>query len=96
MLTGAQVDATRDEMRANLVLSGLSVDELAARLELSPGRVQTAIDVAGRLRDVWLVRDFLIETIEAAGASPVPFTALVESKRDAVEPWLTLRRAPSC
>jgi hypothetical protein len=96
MLTGPQVDATRNEMRANLALSGLSVDELAARLELSPGRVQTAIDVAGRLRDVWLVRDSLVETIEATGASPAPFTALVESKRHAVEPWVPLRRAPSC
>lgn len=92
-LNAEQRAVTRDELHANLVLSGLTTDELAARLEISPRRVTTALEVQGAPQTVWLVRDYLENVV---GERAVPYTVLVESARAAAESWFPLRRAPSC
>jgi hypothetical protein len=95
-LTAAEIERTREELRANLALSGLDVPTLAARLGMSAARTQTALDVSGAPTEAWFVRDYLVNAVRAAGAEPVPFTVLTDDARTLAQNWFPLRRAPSC
>lgn len=83
--------ATRDELNANLVLSGLTPDDIATALQWNPIRTEAALSVSGtEPRDDWLVRDYLEVSITAAGHAPVPYSSLTEQMRGAAESWFGL------
>lgn len=91
-LNRRQTATTREELRINRQLSGLSADAIASALGLTPERVQSSLDVSGAApQDVWLVRDFVELTIRRAGDTPHPYTSLMESARAAAEGWFPLR-----
>ena len=83
--------ATRDELRANLDLSGLTANEVAAGIGLEIERVRDALEVAGaRPADVWLVRDYLDREVRAAGAVPKPYSSLTENMRASAQAWFAI------
>ncbi len=90
-LNNSQRSATREELQTNLDLAGLSRAEVSTALGLSTPRVHAAFNVAGaRPEDVWLVRDYLDRTIQAAGATPHAYSSLTEGKRAAAQAWFRL------
>ena len=94
-LDAQEIAVTRDELAANLALSGLTRAEVAADLRLSPARLDStvAVDDADPA-DVWLLRDYLEQAVRDAGRSPVPFTVLTPRSRRLARAWFTLRDAP--
>lgn len=82
---------TRDELNANLALSGLNPDDIASALHWTPARTKTALSVSGaEPRDVWLVRDYLEVIITATGHASVPYSSLTEQMRNAADSWFGL------
>lgn len=82
---------TRDELNANLALSGLTPDDIASALEWNPARTNAALSVTGaEPRDVWLVRDYLEVIITAAGQIPLPYSSLTVEMRSAADSWFGL------
>ncbi|MER7911242.1 DUF2316 family protein [Streptomyces sp. NPDC096068] len=87
---------TREELRANLRLSGADPEEIAAELGFTARRLDDTLDVteASGPQDVWLLRDHLDDLVTARGGTPVPYTVLTERARLAASAWFPLRRAP--
>lgn len=69
---------TSTELRANFDLSGLTVERIAADLELDPAQVEDALAMRPETNGtiVWRLRDYLEERVEETGQEPVPFTVL--------------------
>ncbi|SNT00422.1 hypothetical protein SAMN05421642_10835 [Rhodococcoides kyotonense] len=90
-LTKRERAATSNELHANLVRSGLSQSELAAKLEIVEQRVNAVLALDGaRPEDVWLVRDYLDRAIRSAGLTPQPYSKLTEAMRAAAKSWFPL------
>ncbi|MCO4252152.1 DUF2316 family protein [Pseudarthrobacter raffinosi] len=90
-LSHYQRAATREELSANLALSGLSVADAAAAVGIGSARVQAALDVAGaQPQDVWLVRDYLDRVIRSNGGTPRTYSSLTEQMRAAAQAWFPL------
>lgn len=86
--------ATSEELHANLRRAALTTAEVAQALDRDPVRVQAALDVAeARPEDVWLVRDFLERAVQAAGATPTPYSVLTNRARAAASTWFPLADA---
>jgi hypothetical protein len=90
-LNHRQIAATRNELATNLMLSGLTVADVAATLGLSNSDVQSALNVdGGQPREVWLVRDYLERMIRSDGSTPHPYSSLTEQSRAAAQGWFQL------
>jgi len=76
-LNAQQMQATRDELQANFALTGLTKQQVARDLQISETKLNHLFDLTQQsLSDPWILRNYLIEKVEAAGKTPVPFTAL--------------------
>ncbi|GAB2673079.1 hypothetical protein GCM10027169_38630 [Gordonia jinhuaensis] len=86
---------TSDELGANLVISGLTTEELRQRLGFTTGQLDAAM--AARTSDpaeVWLVRDYLESVIARRGATPFPYSVLTEDARRMAQIWFDLATPP--
>jgi len=95
-LNSAELVRTRAELTANLDLTGLTRDQVAADLGYDAARLRAALepDGAGDPVDVWQLRDYLNQAVRDAGRTPVPFTVLTERSRLRARMWFHLREAP--
>lgn len=77
-LSRQQIEATKMELRENFEKSGLEVAQVARALGTSAEYIEQLLALAPRkLEDTWILRNFLLEAAQAAGAVPTAFTALV-------------------
>ncbi len=68
---------TKDELQANFELTGLTAEQVAADLHISLTKLDHLMTLTQQsLNDPWILRNYLIEQVEATGQQPVPFTAL--------------------
>jgi len=95
-LDRAELVRTRTELAANLDLTGLTREQVAADLGYDATRLSAALepDGSGDPVDVWQLRDYLDQAVRDAGATPVPFTVLTERSRVMAGTWFRLRPAP--
>lgn len=76
-LTTQQRAATQHELAENLALSGKSSTQVAADLHISPVKLNHLLTLTQiSLEDPWILRNYLLDQVAAAGRTPVPFTAL--------------------
>jgi len=76
-LNPQQMAATRQELQKNFELTGLSKQQVAKDLQISPVKLERLFELAQRsLEDPWILRNYLIAKVEAVGKTPIPFTAL--------------------
>ena len=93
MLTHAQTRATRDELLANLDLSGLDRESLGAAVGFDPERLDRTLQMRkADPSDVWLLRDFLDQVIRDRGRTPRPWTVLIN--HDIARQWFTIYPTP--
>ena len=87
---------TSEELRANLLLSDLSETEVLDTLDLTPSQLERILDVSPEAdpADVWLVRDFILQTLEGQSREPRPFTVLTEQARTDAQRWFGLHEVP--
>lgn len=84
--------ATSQELRSNLQLSALSLQEVQTELGMNAARLQATLAVAAaQPADVWLLRDYLERVIYARGVSPRPYSALTPDMRGAAGRWFPSR-----
>lgn len=95
-LNSAERARTRDELAANLRLSGLTDAEMVAGLGYTADRLRTALEVAEDSDpvDVWELRDYLIAAVRENGHEPVAFTVLTDRSRRQAQRWFALRDVP--
>jgi len=68
---------TRQELQANFELTGLSKQQIANDLHISELKLNRLFSLTQQsLNDPWILRNYLIERVQEAGKTPVPFTAL--------------------
>lgn len=92
-LNAAQRRNTSEELRMNLQLSQLTIEQVRTDLDFSAEQVTLALDVSpsGRPEDVWALRDYLETAASAAGTTPHPYSVLTEDARAAASRWFPLR-----
>ena len=84
---------TSTELKANLELSELTVEGIAADLDLTSGEVERALEVeSARPAHVWLLRDHLEAAVRARGVEPHPYSVLTEGMRAAASRWFGIPR----
>ncbi|MCX5398940.1 DUF2316 family protein [Streptomyces sp. NBC_00102] len=95
-LNEAERRRTSAELSQNLTLSGLTEEEAAADLGVTPDEVRRALDVTERTGpvEVWQLRDYLDQAVRDAGGRPAPFTVLTDRARRSALAWFALREAP--
>lgn len=87
-LTPEQQRTTSLEISQNVLLSGLSVEQIAHRLGFTDARLERTMRVSGGSpADVWALRDLLVRAVKDAGKQPVPFTVLTDGMRSAAASW---------
>ncbi|WP_405009532.1 DUF2316 family protein [Kitasatospora sp. NBC_01539] len=95
-LNAAERRRTSEELAQNLALSGLTPQQVAQDLHLTPRQLQAALDLdpaAGPV-DVWYLRDHLEQAVRDAGREPVAHTVLTGEARLLATRWFPLREAP--
>ena len=95
-LNDAELQRTRDELAANLALTGLTLDQVAGDLGYAAQRLRDALAPrgSGDPADVWLLRDYLEQAVRDGGGEPAPFTVLTEPNRRLARQWFSLQEAP--
>ena len=76
-LSEQQKDDTRKELRENLEKAGVEIPQIAADLGTTADYIEQLLRLEPiRLEDTWILKNYLLEKVEAAGKTPTPFTAL--------------------
>lgn len=77
-LSTEQKQATRREFAENLRRLGLTPQDIAVSLGVTPQRIEDIISLRNvrKLEDAWIVRRYLLEAAEQSGTDLAPFTAL--------------------
>lgn len=77
-LNPQQIKNTQNELQQNFELIGLTKEQVATDLHISLTKLNHLFTLTqSSLNDPWILRNYLIEKVEAQGKKPVPFTALV-------------------
>ncbi|MFC6171816.1 DUF2316 family protein [Loigolactobacillus jiayinensis] len=77
-LNPQQVKNTINELQENFNRSGLTKEQVAADLHISLAKLERLFTLTqSSLNDPWILRNYLIEKVQANGQEPVAFTALV-------------------
>ncbi|WP_010621905.1 DUF2316 family protein [Paucilactobacillus suebicus] len=77
-LTHQQTIDTKNELKQNFELSGLSVNDLASALGTTTATIERTMNLdANHIEDPWIIKNYLEKKIVADGNRPVKFTALV-------------------
>ena len=76
-LSQQQIADTRNELRDNLLKSGVTVEQTAKDLGTTPEYIEQLLRLEpNRLEDTWILKNYLIEKVKEAGKTPTKFTAL--------------------
>lgn len=76
-LTPAQTVATREEFKANIANSGLSLAAIGQALGTTASVIAQSVDMhPRRLEDNWIIREYLLTYLTAHHLPVTPFTAL--------------------
>ncbi|RRG09983.1 MAG: DUF2316 family protein [Lactobacillus sp.] len=76
-LTVAEKRVTKKELQRNLILSGLSEEQVARDLKTSPKTIQNILQLkVTHIEDPWILKSYLEEQILDQQKNPLPFTAL--------------------
>lgn len=76
-LTVAEKRVTKKELQRNLILSGLSEEQVARDLKTSPKTIQNILQLkVTHIEDPWILKSYLEEQILGQQKNPLPFTAL--------------------
>ncbi|USR88216.1 DUF2316 family protein [Lactiplantibacillus pentosus] len=71
-LNPQQMRATREELQVNFALTGLTKTQVATGLNISVTKLDHLFDLTQQsLEDPWILRNYLIDQVEAAGKTPV-------------------------
>lgn len=82
-LTKTEQSATRQELRTNFELSGLSLEQVAAALQTTPAHVSDVMDLNVRhIEEPWILRNYLDQVIQDQGTTPEPYSRLVGEPSD--------------
>lgn len=77
-LNQQQITNTIAEFQENFKRSGLTKAQVATDLHISPVKLDHLMHLTQQsLSDPWILRNYLIEKVQANQQQPVPFTALV-------------------
>jgi hypothetical protein len=77
-LTRTQQQATIAEFKQNLQLSGLTTTAIAHDLHTNTDTIEALIQLHTQaIENPWILRNYLLKQVSAAGKQPVAFTALV-------------------
>lgn len=95
-LNAAEMIRTSQELKANFELSGLTIEQASADLEMTSQELDDTLNVASASRPekVWLVRDYLKQAIEDQGLKPLEYSVLTDGARRMAKMWFPLRKAP--
>ena len=93
-LSSREREATARELSAILALTGLTAEQIRDRTGLPPDRFEAALTVNAVMNsaDVWLVRDTIEDAVREAGNTPLPYSRLTDSMREAAALWFGYRR----
>ncbi|WP_051681912.1 DUF2316 family protein [Cellulomonas sp. HZM] len=88
-LNASERRRTRDELAENFRRSGRTPTDVERDLGISERDLDAvlAMDDDVHPATTWLVRDYLVAEVEAAGGEVFPFTSLTEQMRDAARGW---------
>ncbi|WP_203627005.1 DUF2316 family protein [Lacticaseibacillus mingshuiensis] len=76
-LTPEQKAATKHELAENFAKTGLTQAQVCADLRISAAKFDHIMTLTQTsLEDPWIMRNYLLEKVAAAGQTPLPFTAL--------------------
>ncbi|WP_461215118.1 DUF2316 family protein [Lacticaseibacillus sp. GG6-2] len=76
-LTPAQTQATRHEFQENIRRCHLSLADIAVALGTTPAVIAQSIDMhPRRIDDNWIIRNYLLDYMNAHHIDGVPFSAL--------------------
>lgn len=76
-LTAQQEDDTRRELKVNFDKAQVTVHEAATALGTTDEYIEQLMRLEpDRLEDTWILKNYLIEKVTAAGKEVTPFTAL--------------------
>lgn len=76
-LSRKQIETTKKEFQENLVRSQKTVDVVASELGTSVEQIYRILELNIReIEQPWILKNYLVETIESLGEKAVPFTAL--------------------
>lgn len=76
-LTVEQQIATKAELRAAMDLVGLSVEDLAQALQVTPAVIQASLELKGRaIENPWVLKEYLADQARAQGLEPIEISAL--------------------
>lgn len=78
---------TARELRENFQKSGLTLDQVASELGVSPGQIDQALDLSGHPASTWKLRDFLQAAVLRNGQTPTDYSVLTEAQRDNARAW---------
>lgn len=93
-LSSREREATARELSANLALTSLTAEQIRDRTGLPTDRFEAALTVNAVMNpaDVWLVRDTIEDAVREAGNTPLPYSRLTDSMREAAALWFGYRR----
>lgn len=76
-LNQTQIENTIKELRTNFELTGLTKEQVMADLNISALKFDNIMNLDQQaLEDPWIMRNYLLKKVVAAGNEPIPFTAL--------------------
>lgn len=76
-LTVKQQENTIEEFKQNIELTGRSIEQIAKDLHTDAETIRQAQQLASSsLEDPWILRNYLLQTLEQMGKIPVAFSAL--------------------
>lgn len=76
-LTPQQFADTRQEIKANFDLTGLTKEQVASDLNISMVKLNRLFELSQQsYNDPFIFRDYLIEKVLEAGKKPIPFSAM--------------------
>ncbi len=81
-LTQAEQIATRQELRANFDLAGVTLAQAAQDLQTTPAHVAAVLELnVATIEEPWILRNYLNQQMIAAGQTPLPYSRLNGSPR---------------
>ncbi|WP_086349604.1 DUF2316 family protein [Candidatus Enterococcus clewellii] len=77
-LTVKQQENTIEEFKQNIALTGRSIEQIARDLHTDAETIRQVQQLnAQSLEEPWVLRNYLLQTLEQMGKTPVAFSALV-------------------
>lgn len=90
MLTQIETQNTRRELRENFARLGYPMERVTRDTRMTEDEIQAVLDMEGaRPSQVWELRDYLEDMLDAEGIEMEPFTALADHGANRWYPYET-------